>query len=161
MVSVLLLSVVIFTESQILAIVLVRSLNAMELAHKEDQGARFVSSIRLATKSATAWGIYPDLEAYMKDPEANLAAQGNVLVCDSSTQSGTSVLYVFVYDPVSQTLKRFENNMNAERMTLKNALPDREHVFNQNLGLLQGHWQISCRNQLLTFSAYGTPLRMR
>jgi prepilin-type N-terminal cleavage/methylation domain-containing protein len=161
MVTILLLSVVLFTESQILTIVLVRSLNAMELARKEDQGARFVASIRLATKSATAWGIYSDLQAYAKGPEANLAPQGDVLVCDSSTQSGTSILYLFVYDPVSQTLKRFENNMNTERMILKNVLPEGEHVFNQNLGLLQGHWQMSCRNQLLTFSAYGTPPRMR
>ena len=161
MVAVLLLSVVLFTASQTMTLVLVRSLNAMELARQEDQGARFVSSITLATKTATAWGIYSDMEAYTSGPEINLAPQGNVLVCDSATQSGTPILYVFVYDPVSQTLKRFENNMNTERMTLRDVLPTAGSIFNQNLGLVQGHWQMPVRNQLLTFSAYGTPPRMR
>jgi len=161
MVGVLLLSVVLFTASQTITLVLARSLKAMELARREDQGARFVSSITLATKTATAWGIYADMEAYTSGPEFNLAPQGNILVCDSATQSGASILYVFVYDPISQTLKRFENNINTERMTLTNVLPTAGSVFNQNLGLVQGHWQMPVRNQLLTFSAYGTPPRMR
>jgi Tfp pilus assembly protein PilV len=160
-VAVLLLSVVLFTVSQTMILILVRSLDAMELARKEDQGARFVSSITLATKTATAWGIYSDMASYTSGPEINLAPQGNVLVCDSATQSGTPILYVFVYDPAAQSLKRFENNMNSERMTLKDVLPTAGSMFNQNLGLVQGHWQMSFRNQLLTFSAYGTPLRMR
>ena len=130
-----LLSVVLFTVSQTMTLILVRSLNAMELAREEDQGARFVSSITLATKTATAWGIYSDMDAYTSGPEINLAPQGNVLVCDSPTQSGTSILYFFVYDPVSQTLKRFENNMNTERMTLKGVTPISGPIFNQNLGL--------------------------
>jgi prepilin-type N-terminal cleavage/methylation domain-containing protein len=161
MVGVLLLSVVLFTVSQTMTLILVRSVNAMELGRQEDQGARFVSSITLATKTATSWGIYSDLEAYTSGPEINLAPQGNVLVCDSATQSGTPILYVFLYDPVSQTLKRFEDNMNTERMTLKNVLPTAEWLFNENLGLVQGHWQMPVRNQRLTFSAYGTPPRMR
>src|SRR5580698_7977367 len=114
LVALLLLSVVLFTVSQTLTLVLVRSLNAMELAHEEDQGARFVSSITLATKTATAWGIYSNMDDYTSGPDTNLAPQGNVLVCDSATQLGTPILYVFVYDPVSQTLRRFENNMNTE-----------------------------------------------
>src|SRR5580700_5627719 len=117
-VALLLLSVVFLTVSQTMTLILVRSQNAMELTRAEDQGARFVSSITLATKTAIAWGIYSDLGAYTNGPEINLAPAGNVLVCDSPTQSGTEILYVFVYDPVSQTLKRFENNMNTERMTL-------------------------------------------
>lgn len=160
-VTIVLLSVVLFTVSQAMTLILVRSLNAMELAREEDQGARFVASVTLATKTATAWGIYSDMDAYRNGPENNLAPQGNVLVCDSPTQSGTSILYFFVYDPVFQTLKRFENNMNTERMTLNGVTPISGPIFNQNLGLLQGHWQIPVQNQLLTFSAYGTPLRMR
>jgi hypothetical protein len=160
-VAVLFLSVVLFTVSQAMTLIVVRSLNAMELAREEDQGARFASSITLATKTATAWGIYFDMDAYTSGPEINLAPQGNVLVCDSATQSGAPILSAFVYDPVSQTLKRFENNMNTERMTLKNVLPTEGPIFNQNLGLVQGHWQMSVRNQLLMFSAYGTALRMR
>jgi hypothetical protein len=160
-VAALLLSVVLFTVSQTTTLILERSLNAMELARQEDQGARFVSSIMLATKTATAWGIYADMDNYTSGPETNLAPQGNVLVCDSATQTGTPILYVFVYDPVSQTLKRFENNMNTERMTLKDVLPTAGPIFNQNLGLVQGHWQMSVRNERLTFASYGTPPRMR
>lgn len=155
------LSVVLFTVSQTTTLILSRSLNAMELARQEDQAARFVSYIRLATKTATAWGIYFDMDAYRNGPETNLAPQGNVLVCDSATQSGTQILYVFVYDPVTQILKRFENNMNTERMTLKDVLPSEGPIFNQNLGLVQAHWQMIVQNQLLAFSAYGTPPRMR
>jgi prepilin-type N-terminal cleavage/methylation domain-containing protein len=161
LVALLLVSVVLFTVSQTLTLLLVRSLNAMELAYEEDQGARFVSSITLAAKTATSWGIYSSMDAYTSGPDINLAPQGNVLVCDSATPLGTPILYVFVYDPDAQTLRRFENDMNTERMTLKSVLPTAGPIFNQNLGLVQGHWKTTVRNQLLTFSAYGTPTRMR
>jgi prepilin-type N-terminal cleavage/methylation domain-containing protein len=160
-VAVSVVAVVFFTISQTMSLILVRSLRAMEIARAEDQGARFVSSITLATKTATAWGIYPDLNAYTTGSENNLAPDGNVLVCASATQAGPPILYVFIYDPGSRTLKRFENNLNTERMTLENVLPIAGPVFNQDLGLLQGHWQLPVRNQMLLFSAYGTPPRMR
>jgi prepilin-type N-terminal cleavage/methylation domain-containing protein len=160
-VAVSLVSVVLFTISQTTALILVRSFRAMELARAEDQGARFVSSITLATKTATAWGIYSDLDAYTNGPAINMAPEGNVLVCDSATQAGLPILYVFVYDPSSRTLKRFENNMNTERMTLQGVSPTAGPLFDQNLGLVQGRWQMPVRNELLTFSAYGTPPRMR
>jgi prepilin-type N-terminal cleavage/methylation domain-containing protein len=161
MVATSILSVVLFTVSQTMTLILVRSMHAMELARAEDQGASFVSSITLATKTATAWGIYSDLDAYTAGPEINLAPQGNVLVCDSATEAGPAILYVFVYDPESRTLKRFENNVNTERMNLQNVSPSAGPLFDQNLGLVQGHWQMRFRDQLLTFSAYGTPPRMR
>jgi Tfp pilus assembly protein PilV len=161
LVAQLLLSVVLFTVSQTLTLVLVRSVNAMELAHQEDQGARFVSSITLATKTATAWGIYSNMDDYTSGPDSHLVPRGNVLVCASTTPLGTPILYVFAYDTVSQTLRRFENNMNSERMTLSRVLPAAGPIFNQDLGLVQAHWTTSVRNQLLTFSAYGTPTRMR
>ena len=155
------LSVTLFTVSQTMTLILVRSMHATEIARAEDRGARFVSSITLATKTATAWGIYSDLEAYTAGSEINLAPQGNVLVCDSATEAGPPILYVFVYDPDSRTLKRFENNVNTERMSLQNVSPTAGSLFDQNLGLVQGHWQMPVRDQLLTFSAYGTPPRMR
>ena len=110
----------------------------------EDQGARFVSSITLAAKTATAWGIYSDMDAYTSGPETNLAPQGNVLVCDSATQSGTPILYVFVYDPVSRTLKRFENNMNTERMTLKNVSANGRAHIQSELGTCSGPLANTC-----------------
>jgi hypothetical protein len=161
MVVTLLVSVALFTVNQTLTLITVRSLNAMELARQEDQGARFVSSITLAAKTATAWGIYSDMNSYRSGPQTNLAPQGDVLICDSTTQSGVPILYIFVYDPASQTLKRFENNMNNERMALKAVSPTAAGVFNQELGLVQGHWQMKVQNQLIAFSAYGTPPRMR
>ena len=157
----LLISVALFTVSQTMTLVIIRSLSAMELARQEDQGARFVSSITLATKTATAWGIYTNMNGYRSGPQINLAPEGNVLVCDSMTQTGVPILYVFVYDPISQTLKRFENNLDTERMSLKGVLPTTAALFNQDLGLVQGHWQMRVQNQLIAFSAYGTPLRMR
>jgi type II secretory pathway pseudopilin PulG len=156
-----LLSVVLFMVGQTMTLILARSLNAMELARQEDQAARFVSNITLATKTASTWGIYSDMDSYRNGPETNLAPQGNVLVCDSATQSGTQIHYVFVYDPTTHVLKRFENNMNTERMTLQNVLPSEGPLFNQDLGLVQAHWQMIIRNRLLVFSAYGTPPRMR
>ncbi len=160
-VTVSVVAVVLFTVSQTMSLILARSLRAMEIARAEDQGARFVSSITLATKTATAWGIYADLNAYTTGPASNLAPDGNVLVCNSATQAGLPILYLFVYDPGSRTLKRFENNMNTERMTLKSVSPTSGPLFDQDLGLVQGHWQMPVRNQMLQFSAYGTPPRMR
>jgi type II secretory pathway component PulJ len=160
-VSTLFVSVVLFTVTQTMMLILLRSLNAIEVARREDQGARFVSSITLAAKTAASLGIYSDLDSYMSGPQTNLAPEGNVLVCDSPTQQGTSILYVFLYDPVSRSLKRFENNSNTERMTLINVVPTGGSIFNQKLGLVQGHWQMPGGNQLLTFAAYGTPLHMR
>src|SRR5437868_3708896 len=58
MVTAALLSVVLFTVSQTVTLILLRSLKAMELARQEDKAARFVSDITLATKTATSWGIY-------------------------------------------------------------------------------------------------------
>jgi type II secretory pathway pseudopilin PulG len=156
-----LISVALFTVSQTMTLVIVRSFNAMELARQEDRGARFVSSITLATKTATAWGIYSDMERYQSGPQINMAPQGDVLVCNSITQTGVPILYVFTYDPASQVLKRFENNMNNERMSLKGVLPTATTLFNQDLGLVQGHWQMRVQNQMIGFSAYGPPPRMR
>jgi prepilin-type N-terminal cleavage/methylation domain-containing protein len=158
----LLISVALLAVSQTMTLIVVRSLSSTELARREDQGARFVSSITLATKTASAWGIYPDLNSYTSGPQTNMAPQGDVLVCDSTTASGVPILYVFVYDRSSQTLKRFENNMNTERMALKDVSPTASAtVFGQDLGLVQGHWQMRVQNQLIAFSAYGTPPRMR
>jgi prepilin-type N-terminal cleavage/methylation domain-containing protein len=163
LVAVLVLSIAFFAASRVILLVLSRLNYVMELVRQEDQGARFVSSIVLATKTATGWGIYSNMEAYLNSPQANLAPTGNVLVCNSATQSGTVVSYVFVYDPAAKTLKRFENNMSTERMSLSYVSPTQlnSQIFNQDLGLVQGHWQINVRGQLLRFAAYGTPLHMR
>ena len=163
--SVLVLAVVLFAVGQTMTLVLRRTTEAMTVARVEDQGARFVSSITLATKTATEWGIYSDMDAYKNGLSTNLVPAGNVLQCKSATESGNGIEYLFVYDPAGQTLKRYENGLNTDRMTLKNVAPLPAEVdgqiFNQEQGLVQGHWQLSVGGQLLTFSAYGTPLHMR
>jgi hypothetical protein len=165
LVSVSVLTVVLFAVGQTMTLVLLRTTAAMTVARQEDQGARFVSSITLATKTATEWGIYSDMDAYNNGPGTNLAPAGNVLQCRSATESGNGIEYLFVYDPAGQTLKRYENGLNTDRMTLKNVAPLPANVdgqmFNQDQGLVQGHWQLSVSGRLLTFSAYGTPLHMR
>ncbi|HEY2123161.1 MAG TPA: prepilin-type N-terminal cleavage/methylation domain-containing protein [Chthoniobacterales bacterium] len=159
------LAVVLFAVGQTITLVLLRTSGAMETARQEDQGARFVASITLATKTATEWGIYSNQVAYNKGSSANLAAAGNILECKSATESGTGIDYLFVYDPAARTLKRYENGLNTDRMTLKNvsSVPGETdgQIFNQDQGLVQGHWQLSVRGRLLTFAAYGTVLHMR
>jgi Tfp pilus assembly protein PilV len=165
MVSVSVLAVVLFAVGQTMTLVLLRTTAAMAVARQEDQGARFVSSITLATKTATEWGIYSDMDAYNNGLSTNFVPAGNVLECKSATESGNGVVYLFVYDSVGQTLKRYENGLNTDRMTLKNVAPLPAEVdgqiFNQNQGLVQAHWQLSVGGRLLSFSAYGTPLHMR
>lgn len=159
------LAVALFAVGQSITLVLLRTTAAMETARQEDQGARFVASITLATKTATEWGIYSNQVAYNKGSNANLAAAGNILECKSATESGTGIDYLFVYDPAARTLKRYENGLNTDRMTLKNVSPvpaeTDGQIFDQDQGLVQGHWQLSVRGRLLTFAAYGTPLHMR
>jgi Tfp pilus assembly protein PilW len=165
LVALLVLAVVLFAAAQTMTLVLLRTTAAMEVARQEDQGARFVSSITLATKTATEWGLYSDIDAYDNGPSTNLVPAGNVLACKSATESEHEIDFLFIYDPASQTLKRYENGLNTDRMTLKNVAPlpaeADDHIFNLDQGLVQGHWQLSVRGQLLTFSAYGTPLHMR
>ncbi len=165
LVTVSILAVVLFSVGQTLTLVFLRTTAVMQVARQEDQGARFVSSITEAAKTATEWGIYSDVEAYNSGLTTNLAPAGNVLECKSATEFGQPIQFLFVYDSVAQTLKRYENGINTPRMTLNNVTPlaaaTSNGIFNQDQGLVQGHWQLSVDGQLLTFSAYGMPLHMR
>jgi hypothetical protein len=165
LVSLSVLAVVLFAAEQAMMLVLLRTTAAMTVARLEDQGARFVSSITLATKTATEWGIYSDMQACDNGLSTNLVPAGNVLQCKSATESGNGTEYLFVYDPAGRTLKRYENGLNTDRMTLTNVAPlpaeADGQIFNEDQGLVQAHWQLSVGGQLLTFSAYGTPLHMQ
>lgn len=156
-----LIAVALLSVSQTTVLILKRSLASMELAKAQDRAARFNASLTLAAKTAAAWGIYPDLASYNRDAQGNLAPEGNVLVCYSTNFTGNNILYLFVYDPASRTLKRFENDMNTARMNLDRVTPVNSTLFNQKMGLVQGHFQMVVQSIQLTFSAYATPLRMR
>jgi hypothetical protein len=56
-----------------LTLVLVRSLNAMELAHEGNEGARFVSRITLAQKLRPHGASIPTWDDYTSGPDNNLA----------------------------------------------------------------------------------------
>jgi prepilin-type N-terminal cleavage/methylation domain-containing protein len=73
LVAVLVISITFFAATQITTLVLLRLSNVMEVARQEDQSARFVSSIVLATKTASGWGIYSNMQSYQNEPQANLA----------------------------------------------------------------------------------------
>jgi hypothetical protein len=132
-------------------------------AEIEDVGSRMAASITQATKTASQWAIYLDRASYLADPVSNVASQGNVLVCDTSTQSGEDIIVLFEYDPGAATLTRFENSFAQISNTLSKAslVAGSSAVFDQNLGLVRGHWTLSDANELVDFEAYGTPLRMR
>ena len=132
-------------------------------AEIESLGSRMAAAITDATKTASLWAIYPDRESYLADPVNNVAAQGNVLVCDTSTQSGQQIIVFFEYNPGTGTLIRCENSFAQVTNTLTKAGPPAgsRAVFDQNLGLLRGHWTLSSANELVDFEAFGTPLRMR
>ena len=156
-----LVAVAFFSVSQTTVLILKRSLLAIELATAQDRASRFNASLTLAAKTAVTWGIYPDLASYYNDGQGNLTPEGNLLVCYSTNFTGNNILYLFLYDPATRTLKRFENNINTARMNLDGVTPVNSTLFNQKMGLVQDHFHMVVQNTEFTFSTYATPLRMR
>jgi len=143
--------------------VLKRSYITIEVTRASDESERFASSVTQSGKSATSWAIYVDRAAYLADPVANVAVNGNVLVCQDQLPDATLVTQIFEYDPVAQTLARYENSLAQQRSLLnKVALTTgNPTVFAQDLGLIQAHWTVQSTYELLDFEAYATPLTMR
>jgi type II secretory pathway pseudopilin PulG len=143
--------------------VLKRSYITVEETRASDESERFASSFTQAGKSATSWAIYADRTAYLSDPVANVAVNGNVLVFVDQLPDATLVAQIFVYDPVPQTLARYENSLDQQRSLLNKVVftTGNPTVFAQDLGLVQAHWTVQSTYELLDCEAYGTPLRMR
>ncbi len=143
--------------------VLKRSYIAIEVTRISDESERFASSFTQAGKSATGWAIYADRAAYLTDPVGNAAVKGNMLIFQDQMPDGTFVNELFEYDPVAQTLVRYENNLGQQRSMLNKVVfsTGNSTAFAQDLGLVQAHWTVQSPYELLDFEAYGNPLRMR
>ena len=143
--------------------VLKRSYITVEVTRASDESERFASSFTQAGKSATGWAIYADRTAYLADPVANVAVNGNVLVFVDQLPDATLVTEIFEYDPVAQTLARYEGTFGQQRSLLNKVVftTGNPTVFAQDLGLVQAHWTVQSTYELLDCEAYGTPLRMR
>lgn len=143
--------------------VLKRSYITIQVTRASDESERFASSFTQAGKSATGWAIYADRAAYLADPVGNVAVNGNVLVFQDQLRDATLVTELFEYDPVAQTLARYENSLDQRRALLKKAVysTGRTTAFAQDFGLVQAHWTVQSTYELLDFEAYGKPLRMR
>jgi type II secretory pathway pseudopilin PulG len=143
--------------------VLKRSYITIEVTRIADESERFASSFTQAGKSATGWAIYADRAAYLADPVGNVAVKGNILVFQDQMPDARFVNELFEYDPVAQTLARYENNLGQQRSILNKIVfsTGKSTAFAQDLGLVQAHWTVQSPYELLDFEAYGNPLRMR
>ena len=143
--------------------VLKRSYVTIEVTRASDESERFASSFTQEGKSATSWAIYADRAAYLADPTANVAINGNLMVFQDQLPDATLVIEIFEYNPAAQTLARYENSLGQQRSLLNKVMftTGNPTVFAQDLGLLQAHWTVQSTYEQLDFEAYGTPLRMR
>jgi type II secretory pathway pseudopilin PulG len=140
-----------------------RTYIALQVTQATDESERFAAAFTQAGKSATGWAVYADRASYLADPTGNIATAGNVLVFNDQLADGTEITEIFEYDPIAQTLSRYENSVNQQRSLLYDVVysTGRTTVFGQDLGLVQAHWSVQNKYELLVFEAYGQPLRMR
>jgi hypothetical protein len=129
------------------------------VAQAESLGSRMSASITSAMKTSSAWSIYPDKQSYLADPINNVSAQGNALVCQTNTASGQTIVVLFAFE--NGLLTRSENSVANTTNAISNVTPTSIYVFNQNMGLVSGSFQIRTPVERLTFDAYGTSPRMR
>ena len=143
--------------------VLKRTYITSEVTRVSDESERFASSITQAGKSATSWAIYSDRAAYLADPVANVTVNGNVLVFQDQLADATLVTEIFEFDPLAQTLARYENSLGQQRSLLNKVVysTGNSTAFAQDLGLVQAHWTVQSPYELMDFEAYATPPRMR
>ena len=143
--------------------VLKRNYIMIEVTRASDESERFASAFTQGGKAAISWAMYADRAAYLADPPGNVALPGNILVFQDQLPDGATIIEMFEYDPVAQTLSRYENTLSQQRSLLNKVVPStgRTTVFGQNLGLVQAHWTVQSQYELMDFEAYGNPLRMR
>jgi hypothetical protein len=129
------------------------------IAQAESLGSRMSASLTTAMKTASAFSIYPDSASYLADPVNNVSAQGNALVCQTTTGSGQSIVVLFSYD--RSQLFRAEASASNKTNTISNVSPISGAVFNDDNGLVSGGFAIQTPLERLTFHAYGSSLHMR
>jgi type II secretory pathway pseudopilin PulG len=142
--------------------ILKRSYITLEVTQASDESERFAAAFTQAGKAATSCAVYPDQQAYLADPIGNVAAQGNVLVFQDQLPDGTIILEMFAYDPVRQTLARYQNTLSQQLALLSKVVPaaGSTTVFEQDLALVQAHWSVQTAYELLDAEAYSTSPRM-
>jgi type II secretory pathway pseudopilin PulG len=140
-----------------------RSYMTLEVTQASDESERFAAAFIQAGKAAISCASYPDRAAYLTDPIGNASVQGNVLVFQDQLPAGTQMMEMFEYDPVAQTLARYENTPSQQLSLLSKVVPSSGHttVFEQDLALVQAHWSVQSAYELMEFEAYGTSSRMR
>jgi type II secretory pathway component PulJ len=140
-----------------------RSYITIDVTRASDESERFAAAFTQAGKSATSWAVYSDRAAYLANPVENVSVQGNILVFQDQLPVGALIIEMFEYDPVAQTLSRYENSLSQQRSLLNRVVPStgRTTVFGQDLGLVQAHWTVRSKYESMDFEAYGNPLRMR
>jgi hypothetical protein len=143
--------------------ILKRSYITIEVTRASDESERFAAAFTQIGKSATSWAVYSDRAAYLANPLENASVQGNVIVFQDQLPAGSTIIEMFEYDPVAQTLARYENGLSQQRALLHKVVASagRTALFGQDLGLVQAHWTVQSQYELMDFEAYGNPLRMR
>ena len=129
------------------------------IAQAESLGSRMSASITTAMKTSAAWSIYPDKASYLADAINNVSSQGNALVCQTTTDSGQSIVVLFSYE--GGQLFRSEASASNKTNAISNVSPISGTVFNDNDGLVSGAFAIQTPLERLTFYAYGSSLHMR
>jgi type II secretory pathway pseudopilin PulG len=150
------------TMADTIVAILKRSYMTLEVTQVSDESERFAAAFTQAGKTATSCAVYPDQAAYLANPVGNVAAQGNVLVFQDQLPDGTIILEMFEYDPVHQTLARYQNTLNQQLSLLTKVVPSAGSttVFEQDLALVQAHWSVQSAYESTDFEAYGTPPRI-
>ena len=163
LVGLLLTAVASGTIADTIVVILKRSYITIEVTRASDESERFVAAFTQAGKSATSWAVYSDSAAYLVDPVGNVSVQGNVLVFQDELPAGAVIIEMFEYDPVAETLARYENSLSQQRALLNKVVTStgRTAAFGQDLGLVQAHWTVQSKYESMDFEAYGNPLRMR
>ncbi|MBV9298422.1 MAG: hypothetical protein JO066_05545 [Verrucomicrobia bacterium] len=163
LIGLLLAAVATGTITETLTGILKRSYIMIEVTRASDESERFASSFTQTGKAAIDWMVYPNRAAYLADPARNITTTGNLLVFEDQLPDGTLITELFEYDPLAQTLARYENSLSERRSLLNHVVYSIGHttLFEQDLGLVQAHWNVQSTYERLDFEAYGNPLRMR
>jgi type II secretory pathway pseudopilin PulG len=163
LIGIMLTAVAVGAISDTLTGILKRTYIELQVTQATDVSERFAAAFTQSGKTATGWAVYADRASYLANPTGNVATAGNVLVFNDQLADGTAITELFEYDPIAQTLSRYENSVNQQRSILYDVVYSAgwTTVFGQDLGLVQAHWTVQSKYELLDFEAYGQPLRMR
>jgi type II secretory pathway pseudopilin PulG len=163
LIGIMLTAITIGAISDTLTGILKRTYIELQVTQTADESERFAAAFTQFGKAAIGWAVYADRASYLANPTGTVATAGNMLIFNDQLADGTMITEIFEYDPIAQTLSRYENSVKQQRSLLYDVVYSngRTTVFGQDLGLVQAHWIVQSKYELLDFEAYGQPLRMR